>query len=205
MRLFSAEDERRISEAITNAERQTSGEIVVVVAAQSDGYYYVPPLVGAIVALLVPWVLIFFTELHLVPIYLIQLAVFALVTALLMPAAIRIALVPASIKHLHARRRAVEQFLAQNLHTTSGARACCCSSRWPSAMREIVADKAIDAKVAPGTWKTIVDRLTDAIGKGHAADGFVAAIAAIGAALAQHFPPGPQDPNELPDHLIILQ
>ena len=47
MRLFSAEDERRISEAITDAERQTSGEIVVVVAAQSDGYHYVPPLVGA--------------------------------------------------------------------------------------------------------------------------------------------------------------
>ncbi|HWK39117.1 MAG TPA: hypothetical protein VNR88_09390, partial [Hyphomicrobium sp.] len=66
MSLFSSGDEQRISAAITEAERDTSGEIVVVVAAQSDGYHYVPPLVAAIVALLVPWVLIFFTQLGLV-------------------------------------------------------------------------------------------------------------------------------------------
>ncbi len=205
MRLFSAEDERRISQAITNAERQTSGEIVVVVAAQSDGYHYVPPLVGAIVALLVPWVLIFFTQMHVVSIYLIQLAVFALVTAALMPAAIRTALVPPSIKHLHARRRAVEQFLVQNLHTTSGRTGVLLFVSVAEHHAQIVADKGIDAKVAPGTWKNIVDQLTAAIGKGRPTDGFVTAIAAIGATLAQHFPPGAEDPNELPDHLIILQ
>jgi putative membrane protein len=205
MRLFSTEDERRISAAITNAERQTSGEIVVVVAAQSDGYYYVPPLVAGIVSLLVPWVLIFFTQLGLVSIYLIQLAVFALITAVLMPAPIRTALVPASIKHLHARRRAVEQFLVQNLHTTSGRTGVLLFVSVAERHAQIVADKGIDAKVTAGTWKKIVDQLTEAIGKGHAVDGFVAAIAAIGTTLAEHFPPGPQDPNELPDHLIILQ
>ena len=108
MGLFSPGDEQRISAAIADAERRTSGEIVVVVAAQSDGYHYVPPLVAAIVSLLVPWVLIFLTELGLVEIYLIQLAVFFIVTALLMPASVRIALVPSSIKHLHAHRRALE-------------------------------------------------------------------------------------------------
>jgi putative membrane protein len=205
MRLFSTEDERRISEAITNAERQTSGEIVVVVAAQSDGYYYVPPLVAGIVSLLVPWPLIFFTQMHVVSIYLIQLAVFALITAALMPVPIRTALVPAGIKHLHARRRAVEQFLVQNLHTTSGRTGVLLFVSVAEHHAQIVADKGIDAKVAPGTWKKIVDQLADAIGKGHPADGFVTAIAAIGAVLAQHFPPGAQDPNELPDHLIILQ
>ena len=205
MRLFSAEEERRISAAITNAERQTSCEIVVVVAAQSDGYHYVPPLVAGIVSLLVPWVLIYFTELDLVSIYLIQLAVFALITAALMPAPVRIALVPPRIKHLHARRRAVEQFLVQNLHTTSGRTGVLLFVSVAERHAQIVADKGIDAKVAPGTWKKIVDQLTDAIGRGHAADGFVTAIAAIGATLARHFPPGAQDPNELPDHLIILQ
>ena len=51
-----------------------------------------PFLIGAIVSLLVPWILIFFTALGLVEIYLIQLAVFAIVTALLMPASVRTAL-----------------------------------------------------------------------------------------------------------------
>jgi putative membrane protein len=204
MRPFSAADEQRVSEAIANAERQTSGEIVVVVAVQSDGYYYVPPLVAAIVALLVPWVLIHFTLLDMRSIYLIQLAVFFVLTALLMPAPIRTALVPAGIKHLHAQRRAVEQFLAQNLHTTSGRTGVLLFVSVAEHHAQIIADKGIDAKVAPGTWKHIVDDLTAAIGGGHPADGFVAAITAIGAVLAQHFPPGANDPNELPDHLIIL-
>lgn len=205
MRLFSAEDERRISEAIANAERQTSGEIVVVVAAQSDGYHYVPPLVAAIVSLLVPWVLIYFTLLDMRTIYLIQLAVFFVLTAALMPASIRTALVPAGIKHLHARRRAVEQFLAQNLHTTTGRTGVLLFVSVAERHAEIIADKAIDERVAPGTWKGIIDHLTTAIGGGRPADGFVTAIAAIGTTLAKHFPPGSQAPNELPNHLIILQ
>jgi putative membrane protein len=203
MRLFSPGDEQRISAAIADAEKRTSGEIVVVVAAQSDGYHYVPPLVAAIVSLLVPWILIFFTSLGLVEIYLIQLAVFAIVTALLMPASVRTALVPSSIKHLHARRRALEQFLVQNLHTTAGRTGVLLFVSVAERHAEIVADKAIDT-LTQGTWKAIIDGLTAAIGQGKATEGFVVAIGAIGTALAQHFPPGPHDPNELPDHLIIL-
>lgn len=205
MRLFSAEDERRISEAIVSAERQTSGEIVVVVAAQSDGYHYVPPLVAGIVGLLVPWVLIYFTELDLVSIYLVQLAVFAIVTALLLPLAIRLALVPKAVQRLHAHRRAVEQFLVQNLHTTRGRTGVLLFVSVAEHYAEIIADERINERVAPGTWKSIVDGLTAAIGSGHPTDGFVTAIAAIGAMLAEHFPPGASAANELPDHLIILQ
>ncbi len=205
MRLFSMDDEERISAAIVDAERQTSGEIVVVVAAQSDGYHYVPPLIAGIVSLGVPWVLIFFTRLGLVPIYLIQLAAFAVVTAALMPVAIRTALVPSSIKRMHAHRRAVEQFVAQNLHTTKGRTGVLLFVSVAERYVEIIADRAIDARVVPGTWKAIVDDLTPAIGSGNTTDGFVAAIGAIGAELAKHFPPGTRTANELPDHLIILQ
>ncbi len=204
MRLFAPGEEQRISAAIADAERRTSGEIVVVVAAQSDGYHYVPPLVAAIVSLLVPWVLIFFTEFGLVEIYLIQLAVFFVITAALLPLSIRIALVPASVKHLQAHRRAVEQFLAQNLHTTGGRTGVLLFVSVAEHHAEIIADKAIHERVPEGTWKGIVDDLTNAISKGNAADGFVAAIASIGAVLARHFPPSAHDPSELPDHLIIL-
>ena len=154
MRPFSAADERRISEAIADAERQTSGEIVVVVAVQSDGYYYVPPLVAAIVALFVPWVLIHFSLLDMRSIYLIQLAVFFVLTALLMPAPIRTALVPGRIKHLHAQRRAFEQFLAQNLHTTSGRTGVLLFVSVAERHAQIIADKGIDAKVPRGRGST---------------------------------------------------
>jgi uncharacterized membrane protein len=75
MNPFSSEEERRVSDAITQAERKTSGEIVVVVAARSDTYLYVPPLIGALVSLAVPWPLIFFTKLNVEAIYLVHLAV----------------------------------------------------------------------------------------------------------------------------------
>jgi len=199
------EEEQRISAAIAEAERHTSGEIVVVVAAQSDGYYYVPPLVGAIVSLAVPWALIYFTHLALVPIYLIQLATFLVVTLALLPQRVRMALVPAGIQREHAHRRAVEQFLAQNLHTTEGRTGVLLFVSIAEHYAEIIADRAIDDEVPAGTWKRIIDALTGAIGDGRPTDGFVTAITAIGAALGEHFPPGAYDPNELPDHLIILQ
>ena len=49
MSLFSSDQEQRISGAIAAAEKKTSGEIVAVVATQSDSYLYVPFLVAALV------------------------------------------------------------------------------------------------------------------------------------------------------------
>jgi putative membrane protein len=204
MSLFSSEEERRVSDAITQAERKTSGEIVVVVAARSDTYLYVPPLIGALVSLLVPWPLIFFTRLDVESIYLAQLALFLVLTGLLLPPAVRTAFVPQRIKRLHAHRRAVEQFIAQNLHTTTGHTGVLIFVSVAERHAEILADAAIDAKVPQGTWKSIVDALTAAIADGKPTDGLVAAIAAVGAHLTRHFPPDTRDVNELPDHLIVL-
>ena len=204
MSLFSSEEERRVSDAITQAERKTSGEIVVVVAARSDTYLYVPPLIAALVSLLLPWPLIFFTRLHVESIYLAQLGLFLVLTALLLPLAVRAAFVPARIKRLHAHRRAVEQFIAQNLHTTTGHTGVLIFVSVAERHAEILADPGIDARVPQGTWKSIVDDLTAAIANGKPADGLVATIKAVGAHLARHFPPDTRDANELPDHLIVL-
>jgi putative membrane protein len=205
MSLFSTAEEQRVSAAITEAERDTSGEIVVVVAARSDGYLYVAPLVGALVSLLVPWPLIYFTHLHIATIYLAQLAVFLVLTGAILPLQVRTALVPDHVKRLHAHRRAVEQFLAQNLHTTTGQTGVLIFVSVAEHYVEILADTAIDARVPRGTWKKIVDDLAVSIGKRHPTDGLVAAVAAVGAHLAKHFPPHAHDTNELPNHLIVLQ
>jgi len=204
MALFTPEEAKRISEAITQAERNTSGEIVAVVAESSDSYLYVPFLWAAAAALLVPWPLIHFTWMPVQYIYLIQLVVFALLVVALWPKSVRTALVPRSLRQNHAKRRATEQFLVQNLHTTSGRTGVLIFVSVAERHAEILADRGIDAKVPAGTWQEIVDVLTRDIGRGRAAEGFIGAINATGAHLAQHFPPGSVDPNELPDHLIIL-
>ena len=204
MALFSAEEEQRISAAITAAERKTSGEIVAVVADQSDSYLYVPFMWAALAALIVPWPLIHFTWIIVQWIFLIQLIVFVVVLGPLWPRSIRTALVPKSVRVAHAHRRATEQFIAQNLHTTEGRTGVLIFVSIAERHAEILADKGIDDRVTDGTWQKIVDDLTAEISEGRAATGFVHAIEKAGRHLSEHFPPGTANPNELPDHLIVL-
>jgi putative membrane protein len=42
------------------------------------------------------------------------------------------------------------------------------------------------------------------IGQGRTADGFIAAIEQCGAVLAEHFPPGVLNPDELPNKLVEI-
>lgn len=205
MSLFTSNEEKRISDAITAAEKATSGEIVAVVAPQSDSYFYVPFLVASLVALLVPWPFIYLTWHTVQWIYLIQLLVFGAIVALLIDIRRRLWLVPDSIKREHAHRRAVEQFMAQNLQTTPGRTGVLIFVSLAERYAEIVAERGINKAVAAGTWQGIVDRLTADLAAGKAADGFVTAIESCGKHLAAHYPPGSGDKNELPNHLIVLR
>jgi putative membrane protein len=204
MTFMSAAEQERVGEAIVAAERGTSGEIVAVVAGESSTYLYAPVLWAALAALLVPWPLIWFTWLSVYWIYLIQLAVFAAGVALLLPRAMRYRLVPTSVKHARAHRRAVEQFLAQNLHTTEGRTGVLIFVSVAERYAEVLADSGINARVSKAEWQAVVDELVRHIGAGRPGDGFVAAVGQVGRHLAKHFPPGSADRNELPNHLIIL-
>ena len=206
MRLFSAADERRISEAIANAERQTSGEIVVVVAAQSDGYHYVPPLVAAIVSLLVPWVLIYFTQLDIVRSISSSSPCSSWSPRLLMPAPIRTALVPGGIKRLHAHRRAVEQFLAQNLHTTAGRTGVLLFvsvAERHAADHRRQGDRREGGARARGRTSSTTSPPPSAAGTRPTASSRPSPPSAPSSPSISR--PAPRIPNELPDHLIILQ
>ena len=204
MTLVSDYDRKRIADAITEAERTTSGEIVAMIAPESGTYLHAPFLWAALVALAVPWPFVFWTWWPIQHIYLVQLVVFALLTAILMARPLRLALVSRKTKHARAHRRAVEQFLAQNLHSTIGHTGVLIFVSVAERFAEILADTAIHAKVPESTWQTIVTDLTDHIGKGQAGDGFVRAIAAVGEHLARHFPADARNPHTISNHLIVL-
>jgi putative membrane protein len=202
--LFDRAQQQRIAQAIAGAERATSGEIVAVIARESDSYTFAPILWAALAALLVPWPLVFFTWIPVQWIYVVQLFAFAGLVAALWPRAIRLRLVPQAIKRARARRRAVEQFLVQNLHTTEGRTGVLIFVSLAERHVEILADRGIDAKVPSGTWQAIVDDFVARLGADQPVEGFVQAITAVGGLLARHFPPGSIDHNELPNHLIVL-
>jgi putative membrane protein len=69
---------------------------------------------------------------------------------------------------------------------------------------EIVADQGINAKVTPEVWDKAVAALIAGIKDGRAGDGFVAAVEQCGVVLAEHFPPGALNPNELPNRLVEI-
>jgi putative membrane protein len=202
--MLSEPDRERIAEAIAKAERNTSGEIVAIVAAASSSYLYVPFLWAGILALLVPWPLIFFTWMPVQLIYALQLAVYLVVVLLLLYRPLRYLMVPAATKHARAHRRAVEQFLAQNLHTTAGRTGVLIFVSIAERFAEIIADRRISEKVPKEQWDKIVADLTGRIADGRPAEGFIEAIEAAGRLLAEHFPPGSHNPDELPNHLIVL-
>jgi len=202
--LATEEARQRIAQAIAEAERDPGGEIVVVIAPRCDDYAFVPLAWAAVIALAVPPVLYAFFWLSPVTIYGIAVATFAALALILGLWPVRLAVTPRSLRRKHARRCAREQFLSQELHTTQGRTGVLIFVALAERYCEIIADTAVAGKVPAERWVGIVERLLAEIRAGRGVAGLAAAIAACGAILAEHFPPGADNPDELPDHLIVL-
>lgn len=204
MRPFTPDEHAEIASAIARAEKTTSGEIVVVVAHASSSYRTFALMCVALVALAVPLPFIHFTKWPIEYVYLVQLAVFLASAILMQWEAPRVAITPKSLKQARAHQRAVEQFLVQNLHTTEGRTGVLIYVSDAERYAEVIADDGIYRKVQPQVWDLLIAALTAHIGRGTRTEGFVAAIETCGAILAEHFPPGKDDHDELPNHLIVL-
>jgi putative membrane protein len=204
MALLSSEDKERIRAATAAAEQNTSGEIVTVLTPASDEYHYIPALWAALAAMAVPLPLIYLADLPAWFVYTVQLLVFLVLVLVLRHPKLRHAVIPAYIRHRRAHRRAMEQFLAQNLHTTAARTGVLIFVSLGERHAEIIADEGIYAKVSPDVWDKAVTTLISHIRSGDVAGGFVAAIAMCGEVLAEHFPPGAADHDELPNAVIIL-
>ena len=205
MTFLTESDKQRLRAVIHDAESKTSGEIVTVIAPTSGSYYYYPTLWAALAAIVSPlllaWLSLSYAPLGIVE---LQLLVFALLTLLLRRPFIKMYLVPRSVQRDYCARRAREQFLAQNMHTTRERTGVLLYVSVAERHVELLADAGIHARVPEGTWNTIVDGLTAEVKAGRIGEGFVAAVQAIGGHLATHFPRPVDDRNELPDRLIEL-
>ncbi len=193
-----------VENAITKAENKTSAEIVAVIAQASGGYYYVPYMWAALLALAVPWPLILWTWMPVQTIYLLQLAVFALLALILHYPGLRFGLVPRSVMRKRAHQRAMQQFVAQDIYTTTGHTGVLLFVSVAERYAEIIVDSEVHAKVPNEEWEGIIDKLTADIGRGYAAKALIDAIRKIGDHLAEHFPPSAAKENLLPNHLVML-
>ena len=69
---------------------------------------------------------------------------------------------------------------------------------------EIIADRGINQRVAQAEWDAICRRMEAAFRTGRFERGAIDAIDEITQLLARHFPPGADNPDELPDRPVIV-
>jgi putative membrane protein len=198
--LLSAAESSRVAEHVARAERGTAGEIVVVLAERSAGYErqrvavsFTATLLTAIAvytfAPIIPelWVLC-----GQAPIMLLVWWVSGL------PALMR-RLVPVGAQRDAVRARAEQSFLEQGVTETRERSGVLLFLSEAERRVELLADRGIHERVGTEDWQALVNAVVESIRTGQAGAGIASAVDAIGARLAQHFPPSPDDVNELPD------
>ncbi|RZJ04222.1 MAG: TPM domain-containing protein [Brevundimonas sp.] len=215
----------RIAGAIAAAEARTSGEIFCVLARNVSSYRDVALVWSAVVALVLPLAL---SPLGFLPIWPdfgwqsgntpvslligetliayagIQGLIFVLAYLLTCIPGARRWITPRSVRRARVRRAAVEQFPAHGLHVTEARTGVLIFACLADHQVEVVADEGIHAKVDDTVWADAASALAEGMKAADPASGFEQAVAICGAVLAQHFPPRPDNPNEVADKVVVI-
>jgi putative membrane protein len=228
---FSKESHDRIDAAVVEAEKNTSGEIVPVLATAADEYARGLFLAGAwasIIATLafvavkcimaftgshsqpetfdghIDWTLVLHESLH-VPLHLlfpIQIAAYILGYVIAKNTpALKRAFIAREEMEAEVARAAHEQFYSQRLNTTRDATGIMIYVSLFERMVVVLTDKSIEVKHDQATWDKVRDLVLDGFKSGKPDEGYIAAIQECGRILAVDFPCKHDDTNELADHL----
>ena len=211
-----------VAEAVTAAESGTSGEIVTVLTDRSDGYTDVALLWAAGAAFtamsvfaafplpfLEAWDAVFggwghqWTTGELASMVIaLGLVKFLAVMLVQQWEPLKFFLIPGPTKTIRVHNQAVRQFKVGAERRTTGRTGVLIYLSMREHRAEIVADESIATKVPAEVWGEAMGDMLAEIRKGRIAEGLAAGIRDVGFVLAEHFPRGEDDQNELPDRLI---
>ncbi len=211
-----------IADAVTAAESGTSGEIVTVLADRSDGYTDVALLWAIGAAFTAMSVFAALPEPFLdawdwaiggwghewttgeLASMVIGLGLLKFLGVLLVQQwePLQFFLIPGPTKTIRVHNQAVRQFKVGAERRTTGRTGVMIYLSMREHRAEIVADESIAGKVPAEVWGEAMADMLSHIRKGHIAEGLAAGIRDVGFVLAEHFPRGEHDVNELPDRLI---
>lgn len=207
----------KIAKQIGDAELKTTGEIVCVLAKQSDDYKYIPVLWAALVSLCVPLIFMLInlfgdepvswgadTQISTEMIYIVQLAVFLAAFLIVQWRAVKFLLIPKKVKIQRAKRLAIEMFMGQEINLTDERTGVLLFISFGEHYAEVIADHGIYAKLEATVWQEIIDQLIVNIKADKVSDGIMLAVEQIGELLQVHFPVDGNAKNELPNHLIVI-
>ena len=220
---ISAQDFVGVEQAVTAAEARTDGEIATIVAERSDSYNDVPLIWAALIALLAMAVYAAFPDFYIGLLDRVSggwhvwtmrewLTILVIATTIKFLAAryiiawwpLRMVFTPEKTKTRRVRRRAIALFKASTEKRTRSRTGVLIYLSLAEHRAEIVADESIVEKVSPDAWGAAMALLVDHLREGRAGDGMTAAVAAVGDILAAHFPHSGDDPDEMPNRMILL-
>ena len=212
MKSFTDADQERIRQAVQQAERVTTGEIVPMIVPASALYREAGYRTGLILALLALALLLT------IEVYWLPWGWHAGNAGWLMLAVVVsygfgqwLGRVPVVVRFVTSRERmahkvrlrAEQAFYKHGLQHTKGRTGILILVSMLERRVQVLADKGINDHVPAGTWDGLVSGIIDGIRIGHATDAICAAITKCGALLAEVAPADSDDnPNELPDTLI---
>ncbi|WP_294032711.1 TPM domain-containing protein [Sphingopyxis sp.] len=220
----SETDHDIVTAAVAAAETHTSGEIVTVVAGKSNDYDDVALVWASIVAFLAMSIVALFPEFYrglydrltggwgheltanqwLGTVIAIGVLKWLGMWLILLWRPLRMALTPRSIKAERVRARAIDLFKVGTEGKTAGRTGVLLYLSLKEHRADIVADEAIAAKVTADVWGDAMAALIERVRAGRPGEGMAEAVRQMGLVLAEHFPRGSENPNELPDRLIEL-
>ncbi len=224
MAILSEDQHKIVSDAVEQAELTTSGEIVTVLAEESDGYTDVVLVWAAVISFTVMSLFAFIPEpfLNIWDVFIsgwrtewstgetasmtiaLGLISFVLSWVAQLWRPLRFFLIPGPVKSQRVRERAVRHFKVGAHGRTAAHTGILIYLSMNEHRAEIVADEPIAEKVSSDVWGEAMTDMLVEIRKGCIAEGIAAGVSDVGKVLSEHFPRDDDDENELPDRLIEL-
>ena len=212
---------REIADTVAETEKKTTGEIALAVVYQSDSYAFVELFVAFCASFLSFFILFLCSA----PIWnLLERTVWfpspAQLTAVIgggaatvvfvvyllvnIPAIDRL-IIPNALKKRRVYARALQHFVESGVYKTTEHSGVLIFASVLERKFFVIADSGIAAKVAQTEWDGICKIMTGGLKEHQAAHAFISAVKECGRILQEHFPNKAENPNELPDGLVILE
>jgi putative membrane protein len=203
MTFLSEQDNKSIEAAIKKAESTTSGEIVFVVAPASSHYHHAT-LQGAIIGMAIITAVFLLIPIEHTPTTLLwtEFISFAVFYALISRLPFRRWMISSREMDARVGEAAFMQFYSSGLYKTRESNGVEIYLSLLERRAVVIGDSGIHAKMGNAHWDNVRDFIIQGIRQGDICGGICRAIESCGKALAEHFPPRPDDINELPDQVI---
>jgi putative membrane protein len=203
MKLLSETDKKTIADAIQKAEATTSGEIVFTVA-DASAQYRSTTLWGSLIGMAFVtalYLLLPFSH-HITALLWTEIISFGFFIAVLPHMPLRRLLIPKQEMDARVHEAAFMQFYSSGLYRTRESNGVEIYLSIFERRVVVIGDKGIHEKMGNPHWDNVRDLIIQGIKTGQACRGICDAIESCGKALAQYFPPRPDDINELSDRVI---